>query len=662
MSGTLYSKLATAQQTGVEGESSEAVGPIAPSDSGSDSLKSLLPNAAHSELESRVPVAGSLFDLQIRCQSKTQLIKSIAEVSRQQLETSFLWYIESDAQNGPRALALTSADQTSLWQSIDEDVIRLLGSLDKAGMVVRTTISSNSSSILIGTQFVDEQGNPESIIAITPRNADSIEATEEFITLFAMTVQTWGRRNSLQGSAAAAGSYQKLIQLSNILTGVDTVDEACVCSVNFLRELTKARQVALTVRRPGSDRHQVQAISDIETFDKTSELCASMVAISRFAEVQQKSLHWHSEMDTLDAETLVENPEDDANDFQQWQRRFCNLTSSDFASAIPLELRDGTTICILVAQADEKSAKESESILDACSKTIANQLGLLQRSNRGALRISLEKTRDTLRKKTARIMMAIALAAVIVLLIPFPYVVKCDCQLEPVQRRFVAAPFDSVVDRSLVQNGDVVKANQPLAELDGRQLRIELAGLQASLESEKKKHDAALAQRDVASSQIALLEVRRLEADIELTKDKLKNLIIRSPIDGIVVSGDLEDAEGAPVDVGQTLFEIAPLDRMLVEVEVEEAEVCYAKPGQKVDVLFDAFPFDKFEGKVLRIHPRTEIREDRSIFVAEVELENSNGQLRPGMKGRCRVQSDWHPLGWNLFHRSFENVRGWLVW
>ena len=77
---------------------------------------------------------------------------------------------------------------------------------------------------------------------------------------------------------------------------------------------------------------------------------------------------------------------------------------------------------------------------------------------------------------------------------------------------------------------------------------------------------------------------------------------------------------------------------------------------------FDAFPFETFDGEIERIHPRAELLDTESVFVAEVSLENASGQLRPGLKGRARIQGERHPLGWNLFHGAFEKARQWLIW
>ncbi len=114
--------------------------------------------------------------------------------------------------------------------------------------------------------------------------------------------------------------------------------------------------------------------------------------------------------------------------------------------------------------------------------------------------------------------------------------------------------------------------------------------------------------------------------------------------------------------MGQTLFEIAPLDEMLAEIGIPESEIQYVQPGMEVAIKLNAFPFKTWTGTIEQIHPRTEIIKDESVFVAQVKLPNFESLLRPGMKGSAKIKTKPSPLGWNLFHQPWESVRYWLIW
>ena len=114
--------------------------------------------------------------------------------------------------------------------------------------------------------------------------------------------------------------------------------------------------------------------------------------------------------------------------------------------------------------------------------------------------------------------------------------------------------------------------------------------------------------------------------------------------------------------VGERLFEIAPLERMVVEVAVPEADVPWVKEGQTVEIVLDAWPETTWTGQLSRVHPRAEIRDEEHVFIAEVLLENPEALLRPGMRGRAKIEGPAKPLGWNLFHKPWYELRYWLGW
>jgi hypothetical protein len=262
------------------------------------------------------------------------------------------------------------------------------------------------------------------------------------------------------------------------------------------------------------------------------------------------------------------------------------------------------------------------------------------------------------RRRTAVILVTLALLAGLMCM-PVPYRIASECEVQPVARRYVVAPFDGVLEESLAAPGDRIQAGQLLARLDGRDIRIELSSTQAEYERKNKERDTALANGQTATAQIARLDMERLELKTQLLQQREQELDIRSPCDGILISGDWQRAQGARLTIGQTLFEIGPLDRMVVEIAVPEDDVNYARPGAPVRIQVNAAAADR-TGTIDLIHPRAEIRNDRNVFVAEVTLENVDGALLPGMKGAAKIRGPTRPLAWNLFHKPWYAVRRWL--
>jgi RND family efflux transporter MFP subunit len=282
-------------------------------------------------------------------------------------------------------------------------------------------------------------------------------------------------------------------------------------------------------------------------------------------------------------------------------------------------------------------------------------------ANQDAMRSTARRIQKTWRQWIARRLHWIAAMVGLVLVLPWPHRIRCDVNLEPVSRRYVTAPFEGTLEKTLAKNGDRVRAGDLLATLDGRELRFELAGLEAELIAARKKADLARAQQDIAESQIQKSEARRIEAAIHSIETRLQELEVRCPIDGIVVSGDLDQAEGAKLRVGQTLFEIGPLEQMLVELQIDEHQIRFASVGDPVTVSFKAFPFRTWQGSISKIHSRSEIVNDKNVFIAEVMIPNETGELQPGMHGRAKISNGWAITGWLWFHRAYEEARHWFV-
>ena len=260
---------------------------------------------------------------------------------------------------------------------------------------------------------------------------------------------------------------------------------------------------------------------------------------------------------------------------------------------------------------------------------------------------------------------AVALAAVVALAclaMPFPYRVSTHCQVQPVTRRFVVAPYDGTLEKCLVAPGDVVRSGDVLARMDEREIQWELAGVKADRARAQKERDAAMAAHKTSSAQLAELEMQRLELKTQLLEYRLANLAVRSPIGGIVVTGDLEKAEGAPLTIGQSLFEIAPLEKMLVEINIPEKNISHVETGMPVTLSLDACPDQTMDGVLQRVHPRAELRDNESVFVADMEVDNPQGELRPGMNGTAKVDTGHRSAGWILFHEPWSRVRRSMAW
>jgi len=198
--------------------------------------------------------------------------------------------------------------------------------------------------------------------------------------------------------------------------------------------------------------------------------------------------------------------------------------------------------------------------------------------------------------------------------------------------------------------------------MDGRETRSRLAALEADLARSTKSRDSNLAAGKFAEAQIDRLQCDRFEHERVAAMRRLKQVDICSPISGIVVSGDLKRHEGATVKLGQSLYEVAPLDRLIAELAVPEEDLELVVPGARLSLRLDALSGRHWSGCVDRIHPRAEPRDNRQVFIAEVVLANDSGELRPGMKGMAKITGPRAPGLWLLVRKPFNYIRRFMGW
>lgn len=256
----------------------------------------------------------------------------------------------------------------------------------------------------------------------------------------------------------------------------------------------------------------------------------------------------------------------------------------------------------------------------------------------------------------------VVLLVLLAALIPVPYRIACTARVEPVRQRIVAAPFEATLLECLVQPGDAVTANQLLVVFDGRPLQLEMESLRADLQRASRQHDSALATGRIADAQLANLERRQLQGRIELLEQRLAGLKVHSPIEGVVVSGDLRQEVGSPVDMGKPLLEIAPLRRMTMEVELPERDIHYVRAEAAARVRLDSAATVPIDGNLQTVFPAAEVRDERNVFVGQWEVDNAAGTLRPGMRGTAVVYGPRRPLVWPLVRWSLESALRVIGW
>lgn len=123
--------------------------------------------------------------------------------------------------------------------------------------------------------------------------------------------------------------------------------------------------------------------------------------------------------------------------------------------------------------------------------------------------------------------------------------------------------------------------------------------------------------------------------ELEKTGKVRKTLHIHSAAEGVVIKKNI--IEGMHIKPGDTLYEIADLRNVWVNVDIYEYEIPYVKVGQKADMTLASFPGRKFEGQITYIYPFMDAK-SRTVKV-RLEFDNTDMELKPDMYGDIVVRA-----------------------
>jgi multidrug efflux pump subunit AcrA (membrane-fusion protein) len=177
-----------------------------------------------------------------------------------------------------------------------------------------------------------------------------------------------------------------------------------------------------------------------------------------------------------------------------------------------------------------------------------------------------------------------------------------------------------------------------LARLDDRDLKVELARWQAERDRWAQEYALALAKDDRAQVGITKSRIAEAQSQLDLVSDLLTRVQITSPIAGLVVAGDLDRLVGAPVQRGDILYEVAPLDDYRVMLDVAEGDVSLLAEGQGGRLILTGLTEVSLPLTISRITPVSHAAEGRNVFRVEASLDQGSDLLRPGMQGWAKVE------------------------
>lgn len=230
--------------------------------------------------------------------------------------------------------------------------------------------------------------------------------------------------------------------------------------------------------------------------------------------------------------------------------------------------------------------------------------------------------------------------------------------IEPVTSVAVGTQVSGIVSKLYVDYNSVVKAGDVIAELDRTNLMSELSSTQANLKNAESEFDVqktnyerykTLFEKGLISAnefEQARLSFIKSQQSVTIQKENVKkaktNLgyaTITSPIDGVVLSKEVEEGQTVASSFNTpTLFTIAQdLTDMRVIADVDEADIGEVKEGQRVSFNVDAFPSDIFQGKVTQVRQQATTESNVVTYEVVISAPNEDLKLKPGLTANVTI-------------------------
>lgn len=248
--------------------------------------------------------------------------------------------------------------------------------------------------------------------------------------------------------------------------------------------------------------------------------------------------------------------------------------------------------------------------------------------------------------------------------------------LEPTHQVTVGSELSGLVAEVLVAENDVVAQGQVLVRLDTVKLEEQIQRTRAARDTARAQVsqaeatvremasnlrrleqlslrsegslvavadlDTARAQSERAEASLASARAGLAEAEsaLRVNQQELVKATIRSPIDGIVLSRNIEPGQTVAASLqAPVLFTLAEdLRAMRLEVGVAEADVAKVAAGQLATFTVDAWPGESFTARVEKVQYGSKVIENVVTYATELQVDNNDLRLRPGMTATAELQ------------------------
>jgi hypothetical protein len=456
-----------------------------------------------------------------------------------------------------------------------------------------------------------------------------------------------------QSRASNLGVVDRAATLLEIVTAVAAerrLVDACRVLASLLARTFSCERVSCGLL----GRHSVRmvAMANQATFDRKSRQARAVEAAMNEA---------------IDQHAILELPHrsQDSHHVTAAHEALLAEAGSQAALTMPLMNKDVAIGAVTLEKTTGAPFQESDiDVIDALCALAAPVIADKKANDRPLLLVALDRARSLGEMllgpgHAARKVAVVAAIAIIGFLVfaKGEYRATAKGQIQGEMRRLIGAPFDGYIKAQYARAGEIVRADALLAELEDHDLTLDRLRLLARRRQYQLELERALSKREIAAANIAQAQITQTDAEIELADQMLARTRIKAPYDSVVVSGDLSQSIGRPVSRGDTLFELAPLDRYRVTAIVPESDIQAIEPGQKGHLLLAAVPEEQFDVVLTTVTPVAQVADGVNGFEVIGSISQHDSRIRPGMEGIAKISIGPRPLVWIWTHEFLHWLR-----
>jgi hypothetical protein len=479
-----------------------------------------------------------------------------------------------------------------------------------------------------------------------------------------------GAQANQGGAAGPTGDYRKQIlavglELARNAVKARTLDELQFILVNDVRALLSFDRSFLVTHLGGKSvlaaaNNQPRLDHRAEFVSRVNALAPKLKAVTRALALTKGG---------RPPEDIPPDIADALKEYQEYSDSLCLLIA-------PLPVYDGAAGHLVFEFFDEASPGELETLtllnMTPFFSAALTEKWLLahQPKVRNAFFGAIDpRGRGIGWARASRLAILGALAVLVVVGLWLPVTLRVGGRIEvvPEYEYFAFVQMDGIVDKVTAREGDRVKEDQPVAELESKEIDYKIREAGRTMESFKAeveilRNQGAENPAKLAESQLTAIKSMRAGYELEFLNWQKQFLTVCAPRAGTILTKKLEGLTGKRFKAGEPFCRIAPEDPLEADIFVRESDVPYTSPGQFVEAFFNFHPEVAYTLKVKTVSPISETLERLGgVFRVRATFDSPPRELKPGMLGIAHIHASSASLWFVLTRRIRAKIGEFLL-